>query len=58
MEAKAFSAAICEARKAYDIAEKLGFQIDLLDIGGGFPGNEDGLASFTEVSFHFFGRGF
>lgn len=49
MEAKAFSVAIREARKAYDIAEKLGFQLDLLDIGGGFPGHEDGLASFSEI---------
>ncbi|KAJ8307243.1 hypothetical protein KUTeg_015327 [Tegillarca granosa] len=48
MEAKAFSVAIREARKAYDIAEKLGFQLDLLDIGGGFPGHEDGLESFSE----------
>ena len=37
----AFSGAIADCRKAFDIAETLGFKMHLLDIGGGFPGSAD-----------------
>jgi ornithine decarboxylase len=33
-----FYTAIHECRKAYDIASKIGINISLIDIGGGFPG--------------------
>jgi len=34
----AFSEAVHLARRAFDVATKLGFKFDMLDIGGGFPG--------------------
>ncbi|KAL3987669.1 hypothetical protein ACER0C_014784 [Sarotherodon galilaeus] len=46
----AFKQAITDARYAFDIANSAGFQMRLLDIGGGFPGRED----FTEVKFEEF----
>ncbi|XP_019212999.1 ornithine decarboxylase [Oreochromis niloticus] len=46
----AFKQAITDARYAFDIANSVGFQMRLLDIGGGFPGRED----FTEVKFEEF----
>lgn len=38
-----YSNAIVESRKAFDIAEKFGFSFNMLDIGGGFPANNDKL---------------
>lgn len=32
------------------LQEELGFSMDLLDIGGGFPGSEDTELKFEEVS--------
>lgn len=37
-DASAYTDAIDYARKAFDIAEKLGVHFSLLDIGGGYPG--------------------
>ena len=37
-ESDTFYTAIHECRKAYDIASKIGININLIDIGGGFPG--------------------
>jgi diaminopimelate decarboxylase len=37
-ESDTFYTAIHECRKAYDIASKIGINISLIDIGGGFPG--------------------
>jgi ornithine decarboxylase len=45
----AFRGALHRARAAFDEAKKHGFNLKLLDIGGGFPGwDEDGLASFSD----------
>lgn len=39
------------ARKAFDIAQGLGFNFTLLDIGGGFPGyNQPNQISFAEIA--------
>ncbi|XP_039902783.1 ornithine decarboxylase-like [Simochromis diagramma] len=46
----AFKQAITDARYAFDIANSAGFQMRLLDIGGGFPGTEN----FIEVKFEEF----
>ncbi|GAB9471926.1 Ornithine decarboxylase 1 [Globisporangium polare] len=46
----AYSDAVLRARKAFDIGASLGFQFDLLDIGGGFPGTEGGPISFQECA--------
>mmetsp|Transcript_25657 Transcript_25657/g.28545 ORF Transcript_25657/g.28545 Transcript_25657/m.28545 type:complete len:384 (-) Transcript_25657:407-1558(-) len=43
---KAFTIALQEVRKVFDMAEKYGFEeFTLLDIGGGFPGNWEGEAT-------------
>lgn len=34
--------------------DELGFKMDLLDIGGGFPGSDDAELQFEEVSYFFF----
>merc|ERR1719291_775959 len=45
----AFKSALKRARAAFDVAERLGFQPSLLDIGGGFPGwDEEGHATFAD----------
>lgn len=38
-DAPIYSKAIYLARKVFDIAKELGFKMNLLDIGGGFPGD-------------------
>jgi ornithine decarboxylase len=38
---KSFYDAIADTRKAYDIAKRMDINIELIDIGGGFPGNND-----------------
>ena len=45
----AFEAAIQQAREVFDMGISMGFNMDLLDIGGGFPGQESGGISFEEV---------
>ncbi|XP_063780305.1 antizyme inhibitor 1 [Pseudophryne corroboree] len=39
-DAHAYTHALSDARCVYDMAEELGFKIKILDIGGGFSGNE------------------
>ena len=49
-----FEFAIGEAKKVFDMGADLGFEMDLLDIGGGFPGKknmEDGDIAFEEVHY-------
>uniref|UniRef100_A0A7S2S2J0 Orn/DAP/Arg decarboxylase 2 N-terminal domain-containing protein n=1 Tax=Mucochytrium quahogii TaxID=96639 RepID=A0A7S2S2J0_9STRA len=46
----AFSDGVTLARKAYDIAQSMGFSMNILDIGGGFPG--DAVASWPQRSSH------
>ncbi|KAI9482630.1 ornithine decarboxylase [Zychaea mexicana] len=47
----AFEDAVLRARKAFDIAESMGFSLSLLDVGGGFPGADvkDGI-TFEKVA--------
>jgi diaminopimelate decarboxylase len=49
-EAGAFEAAIEQARDVFDMGLDMGFKMDLLDIGGGFPGQETAGISFEEVN--------
>ena len=44
----AYVKAIEQARQVYDRAVMMGFVINVLDIGGGFPGKEQNV--FTEVN--------
>lgn len=48
-DASAYSAAVMSARVVFDMAEKEGFHFDLLDIGGGFPGQTSVKLSFDEI---------
>lgn len=42
---------IKDAKRVFDLAKELGFNFNLLDIGGGFPGfNQEGKITFEEIS--------
>lgn len=49
-EANAFGVAIQQAREVFDKGLQLGFDMKLLDIGGGFPGQESAPVSFGEIA--------
>ncbi|KAK3794571.1 hypothetical protein RRG08_003720 [Elysia crispata] len=49
-EAKAFSYAVQQAKDAWDLAVEMGFEMTLLDIGGGFPGQESSPITFEEIA--------
>ena len=49
-DATAFSAAVASARTVFDMGEEEGFHFELLDIGGGFPGQKSSKISFEEVN--------
>uniref|UniRef100_A0A646QEW9 ornithine decarboxylase n=1 Tax=Hemiscolopendra marginata TaxID=943146 RepID=A0A646QEW9_9MYRI len=46
----AYGEAIKAARWVFDYAATMGFDFDLLDIGGGYPGHKDSSAKFSEVA--------
>ena len=49
-DAPTYYKSIRDAREVFDIAEKLGFTFDTLDIGGGFPGYEkEGQVTFEDI---------
>lgn len=48
-EAQAFACAVKQAYDAFQMAVDLGFDMTLLDIGGGFPGQQSAPVTFTEV---------
>jgi diaminopimelate decarboxylase len=48
-DAEAYGAAVMSARTVFDMAQEQGFHFDLLDIGGGFPGQTSAKLSFEEV---------
>jgi len=45
-----FADAVSTARDAFDLAISYGFKPKLLDVGGGFPGDEDGDVAFKDVA--------
>ncbi|XP_037097796.1 ornithine decarboxylase [Syngnathus acus] len=49
-DAEAYKQAITDARCVFDIGHDLGFCMNLLDIGGGFPGSEDTELKFEEIT--------
>ncbi|RHY04410.1 hypothetical protein DYB25_008200 [Aphanomyces astaci] len=49
-DAAAYTDAVVRARKAFDIGASLGFDFDLLDIGGGFPGDANAPISFESIA--------
>lgn len=50
MTSKAFVDAIQNARTIMDYGNALGFEMNLLDIGGGFPGNSGTEDYFAEIA--------
>jgi ornithine decarboxylase len=49
-DASSFTDAVELARQAFDIGSALGFDFELLDIGGGFPGNRPDGLQFTDIA--------
>uniref|UniRef100_A0A674C6P4 ornithine decarboxylase n=1 Tax=Salmo trutta TaxID=8032 RepID=A0A674C6P4_SALTR len=45
-----YSQAISDARCVFDMGAEVGFNMTLLDIGGGFPGSEDTKLKFEEIT--------
>ncbi|XP_034047244.1 ornithine decarboxylase 1-like [Thalassophryne amazonica] len=45
-----FKKAIADAQCVFDMANSMGFQMSLLDIGGGFTGRDDTEVNFEQVS--------
>ncbi|NXI82382.1 AZIN2 inhibitor, partial [Rhipidura dahli] len=50
LEPQTFSQAVATAQLVFDMGTELGFQMHLLDIGGGFPGTEDTRAPLEEIA--------
>jgi len=48
-DSTAYLAAVCAARTVFDMGEKQGFHFNLLDIGGGFPGQKTAKITFDEI---------
>lgn len=49
-EAEAFAVAIQQARNVFDLAIDMGFDMTLLDIGGGFPGQQSAPIPFSAIA--------
>ncbi|XP_061175347.1 ornithine decarboxylase-like [Saccostrea echinata] len=49
-EAEAFAVAIQQARTVFDIGLNMGFNMTLLDIGGGFPGQQSAPVPFSAIA--------
>ncbi|NXL37962.1 AZIN2 inhibitor, partial [Glaucidium brasilianum] len=50
LEPQAFAQSVAAAQLAFEVGTELGYQMHLLDIGGGFPGTEDTRARFEEIA--------
>ncbi|XP_060681281.1 antizyme inhibitor 2-like [Hemiscyllium ocellatum] len=50
IDPKIFAQAVADARVVFDIGIHLGFQMYLLDIGGGFPGTTEDKVTFEEIA--------
>lgn len=49
-DATAYSDAIKRARLAFDIGKQHGFEFQLLNIGGGFPGSKQTDITFAQIA--------
>ncbi|XP_074072639.1 ornithine decarboxylase-like [Macrotis lagotis] len=47
---ESFNKAIADARQVFDLGLQIGHPMNLLDIGGGFPGMKDSVSSFEEMA--------
>ncbi|NXG94917.1 AZIN2 inhibitor, partial [Stercorarius parasiticus] len=50
LEPQTFAQSVAAAQLAFEMGTELGYQMHLLDIGGGFPGTEDTRARFEEMA--------
>jgi len=50
MSTESFNSAIRNAKKVFEQAERIGFNMTLLDLGGGWPGTDDDGITFTEIA--------
>ncbi|NXW31981.1 AZIN2 inhibitor, partial [Phaetusa simplex] len=50
LEPQTFTQSVAAAQLAFEMGTELGYQMHLLDIGGGFPGTEDTRARFEEMA--------
>lgn len=51
MDPESFSESIANARQIFDYAyQQYGFKLHLLDIGGGYPGDSNGMELFNSIS--------
>ena len=48
-DAKAFRNAVKDARYVFDLAGQFGYDMTILDVGGGFPGTENAKITIHEV---------
>ena len=51
-DAFTYSKALHDARNLFDYAKSVGYNFTLLDIGGGFPGDETWRVTFEDVGCH------
>jgi len=49
-DSKSFEKAIRDAKTVFEMAEKIGYKFNLLDIGGGFPGSVDIKPNFVDIA--------
>ncbi|XP_061099861.1 ornithine decarboxylase-like [Conger conger] len=49
-DAETYSQAISDARCVFDMGAELGYNMTLLDIGGGFPGSDESKLKFEEIT--------
>ncbi|XP_065842901.1 ornithine decarboxylase-like isoform X2 [Oscarella lobularis] len=49
-DVKPFSDAVASSKEVFLIAEKLGFDFSVLDIGGGYPGADEAPITFEEIA--------
>ncbi|XP_053394327.1 ornithine decarboxylase 1-like [Mercenaria mercenaria] len=47
---RAYIAAIKQSRRVFDMAAEIGFNMNVLDIGGGFPGAQNAFDFFHEIT--------
>lgn len=52
MSAKSFESAIKNAHEVFQMAKKVGFNMSLLDLGGGWPGADDEKINFGAIGDH------
>lgn len=52
MSAQSFADAVSNAHEVFQEAAKVGYYLTMLDLGGGWPGTEDGTINFPEIANH------